>query len=142
MNTMPTHDFEIPFRVFSTFKMFLNFFNQNMIALQYRVRFCPTAVRISCVNPSLLSLPHPPLLFLPIEVITEHGAELPDLLQQFPTSYLFHTRWYTRQCYSLSSCHPPLPLLCPRVCSLPPSLSSCPANRFISTIFLDFIYMH
>ena len=43
------------------------------------------------------------------------------------------------QCYSLNLSHPLLPLLCPQVCSLCPSLYSCPANRVINTIFLDSI---
>ena len=37
---------------------------------------------------------------------------------------------------------PLLPPLCPQVCSLCLCLSSFPAYRFISTIFLDSIYMH
>ena len=43
-------------------------------------------------------------------------------------------------CYSPNSSHPLLPLLCPQVCSLCLLLYCCPANRFISTIFLDSIY--
>ena len=43
---------------------------------------------------------------------------------------------------NLSQKHSLLPLLCPWVCSLCPSLYSCPANRFLSTVFLDSIYMH
>ena len=43
------------------------------------------------------------------------------------------------QCYSLSSSHSVLPLLCPQVCFLCVYLSFCSANRSISTIFLDSI---
>ena len=37
--------------------------------------------------------------------------------------------------------HPLLPLLCPQVCSLCLHLYCCPTNRFISTVFLDSIYV-
>ena len=48
------------------------------------------------------------------------------------------------QCYSFGSSHP-YPLLCPQVCGLLYlclCLYSCPANRFISVIFLDSVYMN
>ena len=48
---------------------------------------------------------------------------------------------YMFQCYSLNSSHPLLPPLYSQVCSLSLHLYSCPANRFISTIFLDSIYI-
>ena len=44
-------------------------------------------------------------------------------------------------CYSLHSSHPLLPPLGPQVCSLCLHLHCCPANKLISTIFLDSIYM-
>ena len=43
---------------------------------------------------------------------------------------------YVLQCYSLSLSHPPLPWLYPQVFSMF-AFYSCPASRFISTIFLD-----
>ena len=46
------------------------------------------------------------------------------------------------QCSSLSSSHPLFPLLCPQVRSPCLHLHSFPANRFLSTIFLDSICMH
>ena len=49
---------------------------------------------------------------------------------------------YMFQCYSLSLFHPLLPPLCPQVFSLCLHLCSCPANRFISVIFLGFVYTH
>ena len=49
-------------------------------------------------------------------------------------SFCFHA--------TLNTSHTLLPLLCPQVCSLCLHLLCCPANRFISTIFLDSIYMH
>ena len=48
---------------------------------------------------------------------------------------------YLFECYSLNSSLPLLPPLCSHVCSLSPHLYSCPANRLISTIFLDSIYV-
>ena len=45
-------------------------------------------------------------------------------------------------CYSLNLSHSLLPPLCPQVCSLYLRLHCCPANRFISTIFLDSIHIH
>ena len=46
------------------------------------------------------------------------------------------------ECYSLHLFHPPLPSPCPQVCSLRLHLHSCPADRFISNIFPDFIYVN
>ena len=68
----------------------------------------------------------------------------PCAVQQPPTSCLVYTWWCLsiRQRYSLSSPHPLLPLPCPQVHSLHLCLYSCPENRFISTVFLDSIYMH
>ena len=45
------------------------------------------------------------------------------------------------QCHFLNSSHPLLPSLCTQVFSLCLHLHCCPANRFISTIFLDSTYM-
>ena len=52
---------------------------------------------------------------------------------------------FTMLCWSLlySQFTPPSPSpMCPQVCSLHLHLYSCPANRFIQTIFLDSTYMH
>ena len=46
-----------------------------------------------------------------------------------------------RQRYPLNSSHPFLPPLGPQVHSLHLRLYSCPADRFVSTIFLDSLYM-
>ena len=50
---------------------------------------------------------------------------------------------YIRQCYSLTSSQLPLPPLppCPQVRSLRLRLYSCPATRFITSTFLNSIYM-
>ena len=56
---------------------------------------------------------------------------------------MLHMVVYMLPCYSLHSSHPllPLPSPCTSVCSLCLHLHCCPINRFISTIFLDSIYM-
>jgi len=59
-------------------------------------------------------------------------------IQQISTGYqILHMVMYRFQCYSLNSFHPLLPQLCPQVCSLCLRLHCCPADRFITTIFLD-----
>ena len=55
---------------------------------------------------------------------------------------VLHMVVYMFAYYSLSSSHPLLPPLCPQVCFVCLHLHCCPANRFISTIFLDYIHMH
>ena len=57
------------------------------------------------------------------------------------TSCLFHTWWYICQYCPLNSSHSLLPQLCPQFHSLNLHLYSCAANRFISTIFLDSMYI-
>ena len=59
-----------------------------------------------------------------------------------PSERLTHTHTHNiGQWHSPSSCPPQLPSL-PCVCFLSWRLYSCPANRFICTIFLDSIYIH
>ena len=85
----------------------------------------------------LLKLPTPPGC---------HRAPswVPCAVHQLPTNHLCYTRSciYVRvyivcicQWHSLWSPHAPLPTWCPQVLSLWLSLSSCPANRFLCTIF-------
>ena len=54
---------------------------------------------------------------------------------------ILHLVVYICQCYSLALSQLPLPPLCPQVCSLCLRLYSCHATRFISTFFLESIYM-
>ena len=49
---------------------------------------------------------------------------------------------YMFQCYSPNSSQPLFPQLCPQVSSLCLNLHCCPADRFISAIFLYSIYIH
>ena len=53
-----------------------------------------------------------------------------------------HMIGYICQCYSLDSSHPLLFPLCPEDCPLHLHLYSCPSNMFISTIFLNPIYIY
>ena len=52
-------------------------------------------------------------------------------------SSLLHMVIETFQCYAVNSSHLPLSPLHPQACSLCLCLHWCPANRFISAIFLD-----
>ena len=67
-------------------------------------------------------------------VITEQRAELPVLYSNFPSTILCLCVYVSA---NLPIVPPSLSQLCPRVCSLHLYLYSCPANRFICTIFLD-----
>ena len=55
---------------------------------------------------------------------------------------VLHMVTYMFQCYSLYSSHPLLPTLCSQIRFLYLHLHCCPANRLISTIFLESIYMY
>ena len=92
-----------------------------------------------CVYIYLLPLePLSPYPIPPLQVTTEHQALLPVLYGSFPLAVCFPHGAYVGQSYSPNSSHSLLPLLCPQVFSFPHlHLYSCPANRFISTIFLD-----
>ena len=84
--------------------------------------------------PSILS-PHP---IPPLQVITECQAGLPVLYISFPEAICFtHSSIYIRQYYFLNLSH----VLCPQVHFLCLCFCSFPADGFISTIFLDSIYM-
>ena len=89
--------------------------------------------------PSWASHSHP---ILPIEVATEHQAGPPVLCISFPlVIYLTQDSVYTSVLLS-QFVLPFLPLLWRPVCSLYLHLHFFSINRFISTIFLDSIYMH
>ena len=89
--------------------------------------------------PFLLSLP-PTLLIPPLQVVTKHRADPPVLCSSFPLAIL-PLVVYICQCYSLTTSQAPLPPLCPQVHSQRLHLYYCPTTRFLSTIFLDSIYM-
>ena len=122
-------------------KLFI--FNWRITALQYCIGFCHTSVWISyryTYAPSLWKLPpssHP------ILSPCWHRA---SIWAHWARTTNFHWLSILRMvsmflCYSLHLSHPLLPNLCPQVCSLCLCLHFCPANRSISSIFLDSIYM-
>ena len=92
--------------------------------------------------PSLLSFP-PTLPIPPLQVVTEHQADLPVQCSCFPLASCF-TFGSVYMSVLLSHFVPasPSPSPCPQVHSLRLRLYSCPAPRFIRTVFLfDSIYM-
>ena len=123
-----------------------NFFYQSIIPLQCFVSFCYTTNEVNQLYVYLYPLSlgplshHPPIP--PIQVTTEHRAELPVLYSMFLLAiYFMHGSVYMS--ILISQFIPPSPSLpCPHVHSLHLCLYSCPANRFICTIFLDSTYMH
>ena len=118
-------------------------FSWSIVALQCCIGFCWTTTCIRHKDtspPSLLSLPPTP--HPTHQVITEHWAERPVLYNFFPlASYFTHDGVYTSTL--LPQFIPPTPS---PVLSTSPSLclrlDSCPANTFVSTTFLDPIYVH
>ena len=83
------------------------------------------------------------LPFHPIPLGCHRAPDLSSLcrMANFHWLYILHMEMYMFQCYFLNLSHPQLPALCPQICSLYLSLHCCPVNRFISTIFLDSIYV-
>ena len=120
------------------------FFYWSVVALQIYVRFCCKTkwiIYIGTYIPSLWNLPfhtppNPPLL-----VITKYLAKLP-VLYSSSTLAILYLVVYIYQPYSPHSSHPLLPPLHPHSHSLHLQLFSCPANKFICTIFLGSIHMH
>ena len=118
--------------VFVVILLFISYW--SIIAVQC----CPTG--ISCKYtyiPSLLSLP--PRSIPPLWVITEH--KLSSLWYTKASHWLaILSMVFVYLAMLLSQFIPPSPPAPLHVCSVPVTLS-CPANRFICTIFLDSICM-
>ena len=115
------------------------FYNVLLVSIMYQHEL---AVGIHMSPPIWTSLP-PPTPSYPIPlwhpIVTEHHFEVPASHNKFPWPILhFNVLPY----YSLNLAHPFLPPLCPKICSLRLLFHCCPANGFISTIFLDSIHMH
>jgi len=130
--------------IFSITRWCFTFLNWRIITVQYRFVFCLTTMWIShkCTYiTSLLKDLLTPNSIPPLYVVTEYQVELPLFYSNFPIAIL-HMVMYMFQCYSFNLSHPLLPSLCPQVCSLGRCLYSCPANRFISTIFLGSKFIH
>ena len=110
------------------------------VVLVSAVQRSESAICIHISPPSWTSLPPPHIP--PIQVITEHRAEIPVLYRRFPLAICF-THGSINMSILISQFNPlPSPTLCPHICSLHLHLYSCPAYRFICTIFLDSTYMH
>ena len=92
-----------------------------------------SVLNIHMSPPSWASLPLP---IPPLQVITEHQAELHVIsMQQLPASYLFYTWWHA--CVSTALwIHPPSPSPAMSTSTSSMCLYSCPTERFISTITL------
>ena len=103
---------------------FLFIVNWMIIALQNCASFCPTSTRISHrynYVPSLwASLPLPSNPTPPLQVVTEHWFEFPELYSKLP---LFILHMFPR--YFLHSSHPLLPS------SMSTSLFSMPASPLL-----------
>ena len=124
---------------------FLKFiFNWSLISLQYFIGFFHTshelAIGIHMSPPSRTSVP-PPTPSYPSRLSQNthlsslsHTADFHWLSVLHMVVYMFHAPLSIRPIFSSS-------LLCSQVCSLCLCLHCWPANKFISTIFLDSIYM-
>ena len=125
------------------FLLLLLFFNWSIIALQFCVLVSSLQRSESgiCIHiplpSSLLGFPltHTPPRIPPIWVPTEHQAELRVLYRSFPPAVCF-THGSVFMFILIFPFRP-----CPHVHSLHLHLYSCPADRFIHTIFLDSTYM-
>ena len=131
------------FLTLSSFSFFYYFFKLKDIRLQHCDGFCHTStwiIRKYAYAPFLLKLPP---TSLPISACRLSASALCSLPHTVNSHWLctWHMVMYITQYYSLkSSCLLP-PLLWPYACSLCLHLLCCPADRLISTIFLDFTYI-
>ena len=120
------------------------FFNWRVIAKQYCVGFCHITPGIShryTYVTSLLNLSTPPTPSHPSRLSKNTGVS--SLYLTAASHWLCFTHGCVYMSMLLSQFVPPSPsLTASRVCSLCLHLYSCPTNRFISTIFLYFIYIH
>ena len=125
------------FHLFSSIFYFI--FNWRKTALQYCVSFCHPSTWIS----------HR-LYICPLPRTSDPTVPLSGCHRTPGLNSLHHTansHWlailnmviYMFQHHSFNSSHPLLSTLGPQVCSLCLHLHCCPANRFISTIFLGSI---
>ena len=116
-----------------------------MIALQYCVHFCHKSAWVSHRDTCIASL----LSFPPTSHPT-HSSRfsqstwlvLHESYGKLPLTIILWMVIYTLPSYFLHYFHFFLPSLCPQVCSLCLWLHCYSANKFISIIFLDLIYMN
>ena len=120
------------------------FLNWRIIAIQNFAIFCQTSTWIShryTYVPSLLNLPSVSLPISPLKLNTEPLFEFPESYSKFPLAIYF--------AYGNESFHVTVSIHLPLFFPLPTFISSslclflrcCPAYKFISTIFLDSIYV-
>ena len=87
---------------------------------------------------SVIGIHSPPTTLL--QLVAEHQFELPESSSKFPLS-ISRMVMYVFPCYFLFVSLSPSPQPCPQVSSQCLCLHCCSSNRFVSTIFLDSIYM-
>ena len=120
---------------------YLSFGRRLFFFFPFYVGFSHTTTHIShnyTYVPSLASLSSP----IPsLQVFTEHQVGSLSYTAASPQPSILHLIVYIWRCYFLHLFHSPPPLLCPQVHSLHLHLHSFPGNRFINSIFLDFIHM-
>ena len=125
--------FQLEDNCFTILHWFLPYINRN----QPSVYICPLPLE----SPSHL----PPHSIPRLSLSTK--SELPTLYNKFPLEIYVIYGKYTFQCYSFNVSLPPLPhcahkSTCVHIQNICLHLHCCPANRFISIIFLVSIYMH
>ena len=114
----------------------------RIIALQHCVGFYHMSMWISHRCPLPPKPPcHPPPHPTPLGYHRAQSLSSLHHAANFHWLFILHMVMYMFPCYSLNSSNPLFPLVCPQVCYLCLCLHCCPANRFITTIFLDSIYM-
>ena len=123
------------FRSFFFFKLEYNCFTMSCQFLLYNVN--QLYVYILYMYPLLLK-PRSHLPSIPPSRSSQSTKLCSLCYTAAPTSCFMHGSIYTSMHSQFVSPFD-VPPLCPQVCSLHPYLYSCPANRFISTNFLDSI---
>ena len=120
-------------------------FNWRIIALQYCVVLCHISTWIThryTYVPWLLNLPSTSHPISPLQVVSATGLSSPSHTAISHWLSILHMVMSKFPCYSLNLFHPLLPCPpCPQVSSPCPRLHCCPANCFISIIFIDSIDM-
>ena len=127
---MVVYTVEYLFKIFDCFTKLCWFLPYNNLN-QHRYRYVP---------PSCTSVP-PQSHRTPLGSHRAPGWT-PCVVEQLPSSSLFYIWW--RICFNITLSICPtlsLHLLHPHVYSVWLNLYSCPANRFISTIFVDSIHV-
>ena len=124
---------------------FLIYFYWRIISLQYCVDFCHISTWIRhkyTYAPSLLNLTPTSAPFCPSRF--SQSTSLSSLHNTVNSHYLsvLYTAVYMFPCHSVNLPHPFLSPLCLQVYSLCLHLHDYPVNSFLSTTFLDSIYVY